>query len=585
MRYSRGFLPTLKEDPAEAEVVSHSLMVRAGIIRRVAAGIYNLLPLGLRIQKKVESIVRDEMDRAGAQEVLLPVMLPSGFWEETGRWQAYGKELIRLRDRHGRDFCLGPTHEEIITDMIRRDVRSYRDLPLNLYQIQTKFRDEIRPRFGVMRGREFVMKDAYSFDTDEKGAEESYQIMFNAYRRIFTRCGLQYSPVEADSGLIGGSFSHEFMVHAETGEESITICNECGYSANVELTPLSRSLEKPSFSKIKDGKTSLRKVHTPCISTAEEVAGFFKRNLSDITKTLVYSSDGLPIVVMVRGDYFINETKLKNYLQSAELILAGEEMTQQVTNARVGFAGPINLRGNVRIVGDFSVMEQSNLVLGANEDDHHFEGATIGKDFEISEFADIRAAVEGDPCPKCKAPLGVMKGIEVGHVFKLGTKYSEAMGTRFLGEDGELRTVVMGCYGIGIGRTIAAAIEQNHDENGIIWPVPIAPYHVVIIPIKYDDPDTQEITENLYQTLSDNSIEVLLDDREERPGVKFKDADLMGIPFQVIVGPKGLVDGKVELKARRGGSKDLIALTEAEKFVQSKIQEEMSAACPERLGI
>jgi prolyl-tRNA synthetase len=429
------------------------------------------------------------------------------------------------------------------------------------------------------------MKDAYSFDVDEKGAEESYQIMFNAYCRIFTRCGLQYSPVEADPGLIGGSFSHEFMVHAETGEETITICNECGYSANVELTPLFSHLEKPSFSEIEDGKTSLRKVHTPCITTAEEVADFFERNLSDITKTLVYSSDGLPIVVMVRGDYFINEIKLKNYLQSAELILAGEEMTQQVTNARVGFAGPINLRGNVRIVGDFSVMEQSNLVLGANEDDHHFDGATIGKDFEISEFADIRAAVEGDPCPKCKAPLRVMKGIEVGHVFKLGTKYSEAMGTRFLGEDGELRTVVMGCYGIGIGRTVAAAIEQNHDENGIIWPVPIAPYHVVVIPIKYDDPNTRKITENLYQTLNDNSIEVLLDDREERPGVKFKDADLMGIPFQVIVGPKGLVDGKVEFKARRGGSKDLIALTEAENFIQSKIQEEMSATSPERLGI
>lgn len=585
MRYSRGFLPTLKEDPAEAEVVSHSLMIRAGLVRRLAAGIYNLLPLGLRIQKKVESIVRDEMNRAGAQEVLLPVMLPSGLWEETGRWQAYGKELIRLRDRHGRDFCLGPTHEEIITDMVRRDVRSYRDLPLSLYQIQTKFRDEIRPRFGVMRGREFVMKDAYSFDKDEKGAEESYQIMFNAYCRIFTRCGLQYSSVEADSGLIGGSFSHEFMVHAETGEESIAVCDECGYSANVELTPFSSPTEGHSLSGKEVEKTTLRKVHTPCITTAEQVGEFFKRDLSDITKTLVYSSDGLPIVVMVRGDHSVNETKLKNYLQSTELILAGEEMTQRLTNARVGFAGPIGLQENVRIVGDFSFMEQADLVLGANEDEHHFVGATIGKDFEVSEFADIRAAVEGDPCPKCKASLRVMKGIEVGHVFKLGTKYSEAMGTRFLDEDGELRTIVMGCYGIGIGRTVAAAIEQNHDENGIIWPMPIAPFHVVVIPINYNDSATQKTSEALYQTLNDNSIEVLLDDRDERPGVKFKDADLMGIPFQIIVGPKGLAEGNVEFKARREGAKDWVALTEACKFVQSKIKSEMDAASPERLGI
>ncbi len=578
MRHSRGFLPTLKEDPADAEVISHSLMVRAGLIRRLAAGVYNLLPLGLRVQKKVEAIVREEMDRAGAQEVLLPVMLPSELWEETGRWQAYGKELIRLRDRHDRDFCLGPTHEEIITDMVRRDVRSYRDLPLNLYQIQTKFRDEIRPRFGVMRGREFIMKDAYSFDRDEEGAEASYRAMFDAYCRTFARCGLQFSAVEAESGLIGGSFSHEFMVHAETGEEAITVCDKCGYAANVERTPLSGRPEACPASVNNEGESALRKVHTPEITTAEQVAEFFERDLTDITKTLIYEADGSPVAAMVRGDCYINEAKLKHYLNTTELVLAGEETTRRVTGARTGFAGPIGFREEMRLIGDFSVQGQTDLILGANEDDHHFAGATIGKDFGIPEFADIRVAAEGDPCPKCGTRLRIMRGIEVGHVFKLGTKYSEAMDADYLDEAGESRTIVMGCYGIGIGRTIAAAIEQNNDENGIIWPVPIAPFQVVVIPINYKDSATREASESLYQTLSENSVEALLDDRDERPGVKFKDADLMGVPFQVVIGPKGLADDKVEFKTRRDGTTDWVARDGAGEFVRGRVREALEAA-------
>ncbi len=584
MRHSRGFLPTLKEDPADAEVISHSLMVRAGLIRRLAAGVYNLLPLGLRVQKKVEAIVREEMDRAGAQEVLLPVMLPSELWEETGRWQAYGKELIRLRDRHDRDFCLGPTHEEIITDMVRRDVRSYRDLPLRLYQIQTKFRDEIRPRFGVMRGREFIMKDAYSFDRDEEGAEASYRAMFDAYCRAFARCGLQFSAVEAESGLIGGSFSHEFMVHAETGEEAITVCDKCGYAANVERTPLSGRPEACPASVNNEGESALRKVHTPEITTAEQVAEFFKRDLTDITKTLIYEADGSPVAAMVRGDCYINEAKLKHYLNATELVLAGEETTRRVTGARTGFAGPIGFREEMRLIGDFSVQGQTDLILGANEDDHHFAGATIGKDFGIPEFADIRVAAEGDPCPKCGTRLRIMRGIEVGHVFKLGTKYSEAMDADYLDEAGESRTIVMGCYGIGIGRTIAAAIEQNNDENGIIWPVPIAPFQVVVIPINYKDSATREASESLYQTLSENSVEALLDDRDERPGVKFKDADLMGVPFQVVIGPKGLADDKVEFKTRRDGTTDWVDLDGAGEFVRGRVREALEAAKPDGPG-
>ena len=597
MRYSRMFLPTLKEDPAEAEVVSHTLMVRAGLIRRVAAGVYNLLPLGLRVQRKVERIVREEMTRAGAQEVLLPVLLPAELWRETGRWEAYGKELMRIKDRHDREFCLGPTHEEIITDMVRRDVRSYRDLPLNLYQIQTKFRDEIRPRFGVMRGREFTMKDAYSFDRDEAGAEESYRAMFDAYQRIFTRCGLSFSAVEADSGLIGGSFSHEFMVHAETGEEAVTVCDACGYGANAERTPLDEeaggfSPDAPSQEGERGGgeggalaEIEPRKVHTPDVTTADDVARFFGRGLHRLAKTLVYEADGAPVAVMIRGDFQVNETKLSRHLGAAELVLAGEEATVRVTGAPVGFAGPLGLKEEVPILCDFSIKGQEDLVVGANENDHHFEGVRPGRDFEVKEYADLRQAREGDPCPRCRAPLRILRGIEVGHVFKLGTKYSEAMDATFLDEKGEARPPIMGCYGIGIGRTVAAAIEQNHDENGIIWPGPIAPFHVILIPISVKDESAARAVEGIYAALCEASVEVLLDDRDERPGVKFKDADLMGVPFQLIIGPKGLAEGKVELKFRRGGAKEFIELDRAAETVRLRVAEALTPAGAEEGAI
>ncbi|MDP6085799.1 MAG: proline--tRNA ligase [Nitrospinota bacterium] len=588
MRYSRLFLPTLKEDPAEAEVVSHTLMVRAGLIRRVAAGVYNLLPLGLRVQQKVERIVREEMNRAGAQEVLLPVLLPAELWRETSRWEAYGKELMRVKDRHDREFCLGPTHEEIITDMVRRDVRSYRDLPLNLYQIQTKFRDEIRPRFGVMRGREFTMKDAYSFDRDGAGAEESYRAMFDAYHRIFTRCGLSFSAVEADTGLIGGSFSHEFMVHADTGEEAVTVCDACGYGANVERTPLDEeaggiSPDGPAEEGEGDGGDTLaaikpRKVHTPDVTTAEDVARFFGRGLHRLVKTLIYEADGVPVAVMIRGDFQVNETKVSRRLGAAELVLAGEEATVRVTGAPVGFAGPLALKENVPILCDFSIKGQESLIVGANENDHHYEGVRPERDFEVKEYADLRQAREGDPCPRCRAPLRILRGIEVGHVFKLGTKYSEAMGATFLDEKGEARPTVMGCYGIGIGRTVAAAIEQNHDENGVIWPGSIAPFHVVLIPISVKDESAARAVEEIYAALCEASVEVLLDDRDERPGVKFKDADLMGVPFQLIIGPKGLAEGKVELKPRRGGAKEFIDLDRAAETVRLRVAEALSPA-------
>ncbi|MBI2880668.1 MAG: proline--tRNA ligase [Candidatus Tectomicrobia bacterium] len=589
MRYSRTFLPTLKEDPAEAEVVSHTLMVRAGLIRRLAAGVYNVLPLGLRVQHKVEAIIREEMNRAGAQEVLLPILLPAELWKETGRWEAYGKELMRLTDRHDRDFCLGPTHEEVITDMVRRDIRSYRDLPLSLYQIQTKLRDEVRPRFGVMRGREFTMKDAYSFDRNEKEAEESYRLMLEAYVRIFTRCGLRFSAVEAESGLIGGSFSHEFMVHADTGEEAITVCDACGYAANVERTPLSEEAGAlpPDAAAGTDGhlETQPRKVHTPGVTTAEEVARFFGRDLAGLAKTLIYEADGVPVAVLVRGDCQVNETKLQRHLRAGVLALAGEATTVRVTGAPVGFAGPFHLKEQVPIVCDYSVKGRRNLVVGANEADHHYQGVTPERDFLVREYADLRFAREGDPCPRCGGAFRLMRGIEVGHVFKLGTKYSRAMSATFLDEKGEAQPIVMGCYGIGIGRTIAAAIEQNHDETGIIWPAPIAPFHAEVIPVNVKDNSVRKAAEDLYEALEEAGVEALLDDRDERPGVKFKDADLIGIPFHVIVGPRNLMEGKVELKHRLGGRKELLDLGRAAETVRGLVAEALSASRPAGEGV
>jgi len=563
MRFSRGFFPTLKEAPSEAEVVSHRLMVRSGMIRRLAAGVYTLLPLGVRAQRKVERICREELDRAGAQEVFLPALNPAELWQRTGRWDVYGKELIRLEDRHGRQFCLGPTHEEVITDLVSREVRSYRDLPLNLYQIQTKFRDEIRPRFGVMRGREFTMKDGYSFDRDEAGAEKSYAEMVEAYTRIFRRCGLRFSAVEADPGAIGGSFSHEFMVMADTGEEAVNVCAACGYAANAEKTPVRLDLPEA-------GGGALEKVHTPGAHTIEEVSAFLGLPPHRMAKTLLFQADGETVAAMVPGHRDLNEVKLKNALGAGDLFMADAETVARLTRAEVGFAGPVGLEG-VRVVADHSMRGRGGFVVGANETDYHYVNAEEGRDFRADAFADLTLALEGDACPQCGKALAVRRGIEVGHVFKLGRKYSEALGATYLDESGEARTIVMGCYGIGIGRTVAAAIEQNHDEDGIVWPVPLAPYHVDVIAVKIDDAPCREAAEKLYGALGASAVEAVLDDRDERPGVKFKDADLIGFPFKAVVGPKGLKEGKAEIQTRGTGRTDFVPLEGAADALRERI--------------
>lgn len=546
MKVSESLIPTLREDPGEAEIVSHRLMMRAGMIRKVAAGIYTYLPLGLRVFRKIEAIVREEMNRAGAQEVLMPVASPAELWRETGRWDFYGKELLRFKDRHERDFCLGPTHEEVITDLIRKEVRSYRQLPLNCYQIQTKFRDEIRPRFGLMRGREFIMKDAYSFDTNEEGARVSYQKMFDAYTRIFTRCGLKFRAVEADTGLIGGTSSHEFMVLADTGEETIVYADQGTFAANVEradvLPPIAGSNEAPR---------PLKKVSTPGVRTVEEVTAFLKVSADRLVKTLVYKTANGPVAVLIRGDHEANETKIKKLLGLTEIELADPETVRRVTGAPVGFAGPVGLTG-LPIIADQAVKVLHNVVVGANEEAAHYLDANVDRDFKVEQFADLRNAKAGDPSPRGDGPLHVAKGIEVGHVFMLGTKYSQSMNAVFLDQQGQERLAVMGCYGIGISRTAAAAIEQNHDAKGIIWPAPIAPLHVHLLPLSSSARVT-ETTQSLYDALQQAGVEVLWDDRDERAGVKFNDADLIGLPFHVVIGEKGLAQGTVELKDRRTG--------------------------------
>ncbi|HDR47203.1 MAG TPA: proline--tRNA ligase, partial [Geoalkalibacter subterraneus] len=501
MRYSQYLLPTLKETPSDAEVVSHQLMLRAGMIRKVAAGIYDYLPLGLRSLRKVEQIVREEMDRAGAHEVLMPMVVPAELWQESGRWQQYGKELLRLKDRKQGEFCLGPTHEEVITDIVRNDVRSYRQLPLNLYQIQTKFRDEIRPRFGLMRGREFIMKDAYSFDMDDAGADRSYDRMYQAYRRIFERCGLKFRAVEADTGNIGGSSSHEFMVLAASGEDEIVSCDSCEYAANVEKAEI-RSAGQTAA----EPGAPLEKVLTPARKTIEEVSAFLKVEPRQLIKTLIMQTDtGETLAVLLRGDQELNDIKLCRLLDCAWVEMAAEEVVLKTTGAPSGFAGPVGL--DLRTVADLEVQAMSDFIVGANEKDAHFTGANLGRDIQVEQFADLRKAQAGDPCPRCDGRLEVWRGIEVGHVFKLGTKYSESLGAKVLDDQGHERTLVMGCYGIGIGRTMAAAIEQNHDENGIIWPLAVAPFQVLVVMLNPNDEAVREAAEDLYQQLLAAGVE------------------------------------------------------------------------------
>ena len=574
MRYSQYMLPTLKEDPAEAEVISHKLMFRAGMIRKLAAGIYSYLPLGLRVIQKVERIIREEMNRAGAQEVLLPCIQPAELWMETHRWEEYGKDLLRMRDRHDRDCCFGPTHEEVITDIARREIRSYRQMPLNLYQIQTKFRDEIRPRFGLMRGREFIMKDAYSFDIDEAGLDMSYQKMYEAYSRIFKRCGLSFTVVEAETGLIGGSASHEFMVLAKTGEEIIVSCQSCDYAANVQKAEAKRTRLRARESR----KTlrSLKKVKTPDMKTVEAVTQFLKVRPQDLVKTLIFETDQGVVAALIRGDHEINESKLEKLLGCGEAKLASDDVVHRATGAPKGFAGPIGL--SVKVIADYSVEPMADFVTGANEDDAHYINVNLGRDLKVHQFGDVRMIKEGDRCPRCGKSMSFSRGIEVGHIFKLGTKYSKTLKATYLDENGQEREMVMGCYGIGVGRTAAAAIEQYHDKDGIIWPMPIAPFQVIIVPVDNKIELLMETAERIYRLLSDNGVEVLLDDRDSTPGVKFKDADLIGIPLRITLGEKNLKRGLVEIRHRKNGETIVIGKDKATETVLALINEEMDAS-------
>jgi prolyl-tRNA synthetase len=560
MRLSRYYVPTLKEVPAEAEVVSHRLLLRAGMIRKLTSGIYTYLPLGLRVLGKVAAIVREEMDRSGAQEIHMPMVQPADLWRETGRWDLYGRELLRFKDRGGREYCLGPTHEEVVTDLVRGEVRSYRQLPITLYQVQTKFRDEIRPRFGLMRGREFLMKDAYSFDKDEAGAEKSYWSMYEAYARTFTRLGLRFRAVEADSGAIGGSFSHEFMVLAETGEDTIAVCTGCEYAANLEKAAV--AFAGPECA---EGCSPVEEVSTPGAHTVSEVADLLKIPAGRVVKTMLYMVDGRIVAALVRGDRELNEVKLKNILGAREIALATAGQVQEATGAPVGFAGPVGLEVG-GIYADLELQAGTDWVTGANKGDAHLLHVDLKRDAQVTAFADLRVVTAEDRCPKCSGPLELPRGIEVGHVFKLGIKYSKAMNVSFLDEDGREQLMVMGCYGIGVSRIVAACIEQNHDENGIRFPPPVAPFEVALLGLNMKDEQVAGAAETLYAALRETGIEVLLDDRDERPGFKFKDADLLGMPIQVVVGGKGLARGVVEVKDRRTGEREELPV---EGFVQA----------------
>ncbi len=568
MRMSNLLMPTLREVPAEAEIASHRLMLRAGLIRKLAAGIYSYLPLGLRTLKKVEEIVREEMDRAGAQELLMSALLPAEAYQASGRWDVFGPSMFKLKDRGDRDFCLGPTHEELFTQCVIDNVKSYKEYPMTLYQIQTKYRDEGRPRFGVIRSREFVMKDAYSFDLDEKGLDESYKKMYDAYNRIFTRLGLDFTVVDADSGAMGGSGSQEFMVKSPVGEDGIAYCDACGYAANYEKCECI-----PEACEQIEGDFALEKIETPNAHTIDELVESLGMAAHNFAKTIIYKADDKYIAAMVRGDRDVNEVKLKNLVGCIDdLELAEPAIVREITNAQVGFAGPINL--GIPVYADNEIEMMKNFVVGANETDMHYKNVNINRDFTPDVVADIRVVVTGDKCPKCGGTIKSEQGIEVGHIFKLGTKYSDALGLKFLDESGKQQTVIMGCYGIGVTRCVAAAVEQLHDDNGIIWPVSIAPYQAIVVPANYKDADQMAAAEKLYNELLDTGVEALLDDRQERAGVKFKDADLIGIPVRVVIGKK-LGEGVVEYKERKMESAVDIKLTDAvikvKEFVNANI--------------
>ena len=576
MRLSKMYVRTLRELPAEAEIPSHILLLRTGMIRKLASGIYGFMPLGWRSLHKIENIIREEMDKSGAQEILMSAIQPAELWEESGRWSAYGPELWRIKDRNGRDFCLGPTHEEIFTDIVRDGVSSYRQLPLNLYQIQHKYRDEARPRFGLMRSREFIMKDAYSFDKDQEGLDKSYDDMYDAYTRIFTRCGLTFRPVEADSGAIGGNASHEFTALSEVGESDIAYCESCSMAANVEKAACRDAEPSPES----EAMLELQEVHTPGTKTIEEVAGFLNIDKTKTIKALLfekYDEDGKAdgyVAAFVRGDRDLNMIKLVNALNIPEhaIAFADESKLEAAIGAVGGFTGPIGLH-DCTVVVDSELVGLKNLCAGACKLDHHILNVNYGRDYEGDIVTDLKVLKEGDPCPVCGAPIKHTRGIEVGQVFKLGTKYSKAMNAIYKDENQQNHPLVMGCYGIGVSRTLAAVIEQHHDENGIIWPVSVAPYHAIVTLVKPKDEEQAKVAEEIYQSLLAAGVEAVIDDRDERPGVKFKDADLLGFPIRITVG-KRAGEGIVEYKLRRDSEKIEISVAEAIENAIKLVNEE-----------
>ncbi|MCD8198603.1 MAG: proline--tRNA ligase [Phascolarctobacterium sp.] len=554
MRVSKMFAPTLREIPSEAEIISHKLMLRAGFMRKSAGGMYNYLPLAWRVLKKIENIVREEMNSTGSQEILMPIVQPAEIWQESGRWGVYGEEMFRLKDRHGHDFCLGPTHEEMVTNLIRGDVRSYRQLPLSVYQIQDKFRDERRPRFGLMRGREFIMKDAYTFDRDEEGLDVSYKGMYDAYVRIFTRCGLTFRPVDADSGAIGGSGSHEFMAIAESGEAEIVYCNKCSYAANVEKAELH------VMTADKEDMLPPKEVETPNCKTISDVCAYLKLPVERSVKAVAFSCERGLILCFVRGDHEVNEIKVANTIGVNELEMAEDSMLESVGTTG-GYMGPVGIDSNKAIIiVDSSVMQMHNFCCGANKEGFHLLNVNPERDFVPTYVNDIRMIQEGDPCPHCGEPVRKARGIEVGQVFKLFTKYSEPMHAFYLDENGKERPMFMGCYGIGVSRTMAASVEQNNDKDGMIWPAAIAPFEVLVVPVNIKDKSLAAKAEEIYEQLQKAGIETAYDDRDERPGVKFKDADLIGYPLRVVVGIKTINENKLEIKIRKSGEIRMLAL-------------------------
>ncbi len=562
MRYSRSFIPTLREVPSDAETISHQLMLRAGLIRKLAAGIYEWLPMGLRALRKAEHIVREEMNNVGGQEVWLPQLQPKNLWEETGRWGVYGKELMRVKDRKDAEFCLAPTAEEVITDLVRHEVRSYRSLPLMLYQFGVKYRDEIRPRFGIMRAREFLMKDGYSFHADEADVERYYLEVVEAYKRIFTRCGLTFRPVEAESGAIGGSFSHEFMVLADTGEEGI-VSSECGYAANVERA----ELPPPSSQAVKGTSEKPQDVQTPNATSVEAVAKIVHQPSNQFIKALVVMADENPVMVLIRGDHELNEAKLARFLKVQRIVKANEAAYTQLSGSPVGFAGPVGSKA--KMIADFSIRAISDGVAGANKKDTHLIHVVPDRDFKPDKYADLRKAAAGDPCPKCGKPMSYARGIEVGHTFKLGTKYSDSMKATYLDPQGKAKPFVMGCYGIGVSRVIAACIEQCHDAGGIVWPVALAPWRLTIIPLNMSNELVKKTAESLYDQALSQGMDVLIDDRDESAGVKLKDADLIGIPLRIVVGERKIAEGKVEFRRRSEKDSRDVSISDALSQIQA----------------